>query len=451
MIVFASLLAFYFAWNLGANDVANSMGTSVGAKVVTLRQALVIAGILEFLGAVLFGQAVSQKLVTGVVDLRMFADTPHELLLGMLAVLIACGIWLNLATGLGLPVSSSHAVVGAIAGFAWVASNSQAVHWQTIGTISLTWVATPIVSGAIAALLYSLVKHWILDQPNPLAQLREWIPWLSAALVGTFGVIVLPKLSQPLQRQLFESLSIEIPQHDLPLLMGVITTISLTFFTWRQLEPREQREQEAGKQEAGKQEAGKQEAREAGKTVDRTERILARFQVLSACCVAFAHGSNDVGNAVAPLAAIAHIQATGLVPLEGFQLPLWVFVLGGSGIVAGLAVWGKQVILTVGEGIVMLQPSGGFCAELATATTVLLASRLGLPVSTSHALVGGVVGIGLIKGFRGGYFRLLRKIGFAWFVTLPISAGLAAIGFIVLSQFMLRSPELGSILRIKCS
>ncbi|MBD2019489.1 inorganic phosphate transporter [Leptolyngbya sp. FACHB-36] len=416
MLIFTSLLAFYLAWNLGANDVANSMGTSVGSKAVTLRQALVIAGILEFTGAVLFGRNVSETLATKIVNPTLFSDRPTVLLVGMVAVLIACGVWLNVATVFGLPVSSSHAVVGAIAGFAWVAVGPGAVDWQSIERISLTWVATPIVSGAIAALFYSAVKRWILDQSDPLAQLQQWIPWLSAALLGVFGVIVLPTLTRPLQVWLSTQVGWSLPAHDLPIAIGAIATLGLSLASWQQLESLTKQ-----------------------KIPSPTERLLARFQVISACFVAFAHGSNDVGNAIAPLAAIAHILRTGSVPLDGFRVPLWILVIGALGIVAGLAVLGKKVIATVGEGIISLQPSGGFCAELATALTVLLASRLGLPVSTSHALVGGVVGIGLVKNARSIQLKTLGPIALAWVVTIPITAGLSALLFTLGCELIVQS------------
>jgi inorganic phosphate transporter, PiT family len=409
MLIFAALLAFYLAWNLGANDVANSMGTSIGSKAVTLRQALVIAGVLEFTGAVLFGQRVSQTLATQIVDLDRFAATPQTLLLGMVAVLVSCGLWLNLATFLGLPVSSSHAIVGAIAGFAVVAVGVQAVNWSSIGLISLTWLVTPVVSGAIAALVYSLIQRFVLQHPDPIAQLRQWIPWLSLALFTVFGAIVGPSLSDPMQRWLGDRLPWTLPAHDLPLALGAIATVSLTLVSWRRLET----------------------ARESG-----VEPNFARFQLLSACFVAFAHGSNDVGNAVAPLAVIVHILQTGQVPLEGFAVPVWVLVLGGGGIVAGLAVWGHKVIATIGEGIIALQPSGGFCAELATATTVLLASSMGLPVSTSHALVGSVVGIGLVQNARSLPLKTLGSVVLAWVVTIPVAAGLAAAGFYFVRQLL---------------
>ena len=398
MIFIVAFLAFYVAWNLGANDVANSMGTSVGSKAVTLRQALVIAGVLEFTGAVLFGQEVSQTLATEIVNPALFTDTPQVLLLGMTSVLIACGVWLQIATSRGLPVASSHAVVGAIAGFSICAVGINAIAWSSIGLITLGWLITPILSAVIAALLYNTIKYWILDQTNKITQLEEWIPWLSVALVGVFGVIVLPPITNtPLIANL------PIPRQDVALAMGGVAAMGITFDAWRQLA--------------------------ADHTPNDTvvvERQLAKFQLLSACFVAFAHGSNDVGNAIAPLAVITYIINTGSVPQGFLTIPLWILVLGGAGIVAGLAVWGEKVIATIGESIISLQPSGGFCAELATATTILLASRLGLPVSTSHALVGGVVGIGLVQNYKSIQFSTLKNIAKAWIVTIPISAALSA-------------------------
>jgi len=486
-------LALYVAANLGANDVANSMGTSVGSKALTLRQAIIVAGILEFAGAVLFGKGVSETLATGVVNAEAFAAQPQVFLIGMVSVLAACGIWLQIATRRGLPVSSSHAVVGAIAGFSWVAAGIGAVDWPTIGTISLTWLATPIASGAASALFYSLVKYSILDRPDPLDQMREWIPWLSAAVLSIFGIIVLPSVVDVAFVQtgaialIYDRLGWNIPVHDIVIGIGGIGAIVLTQISWKKLA-------DASQSSAGEKEEGREKKAEGRKPFDFAlgtnqaegrkpfdfalgtnqaegrkpfdfalgtnqeegrkpfdfalgtnqeegigknsptpplphsliEQQMARFQVISACFVAFAHGSNDVGNAVAPLAAIAYIRRTGSFPQSDFSVPLWILVLGGVGIVVGLSIWGKNVIATVGEGIIELQPSGGFCAELATAATVLLASRLGLPVSTSHALVGAVVGVGIVKGWKSVRFQTLLSIGSAWLVTIPIVAGLAA-------------------------
>ncbi|MBH8554891.1 inorganic phosphate transporter [Nostocaceae cyanobacterium CENA357] len=416
-LLIVALLAFYVAWNLGANDVANAMGTSVGSKAITLRQAIIIAGILEFTGAVLFGREVTETLATEVINPTLFAATPQILVTGMFTVLLSCGIWLQIATSRGLPVSSSHAVVGAIAGFSWVALGVGAIDWSSIKSITIGWILTPIISGAIAALFYSQIKRWILDQPNQLVQLREWIPWLSAVLLGVFGVIVLPLLTQPLTNFFQEQTELNIPAHDIPLLTGAAAAVGLTLISWRQLDDVESGEISNSP------------------LPNSVERLFARFQVLSACFVAFAHGSNDVGNAIAPLAAIVYINRTGSVPTNGFNIPLWILILGGAGIVTGLAIWGKKVIATIGENIIFLQPSSGFCAELATAATILIASRLGLPVSTSHALVGGVVGIGLVQNINSIKFQTLQGIAAAWLITVPVSAVLGATIFSIAQMF----------------
>jgi inorganic phosphate transporter, PiT family len=428
-------LALYVAANLGANDVANSMGTSVGSKALTLRQAIIVAGILEFAGAVLFGQGVSQTLATGVVNAEVFVAQPQVFLIGMVSVLAACGVWLQIATSRGLPVSSSHAVVGAIAGFSSIAAGIGAVDWQTIGTISLTWLATPVASGALAALFYSLVKYSILDRPDPLDQMREWIPWLSAAMLSIFGIIVLPSVvdvalvQTGVLAQIYDRFGWNIPVHDVAIGIGGIGAIVLTHTSWQKLASAGTLQGGNEEEEGGHGGTAPTTGGHGGRTPSLIEEQMARFQVISACFVAFAHGSNDVGNAVAPLAAIVYIRRTGSFPLNDFSVPLWILVLGGVGIVVGLAIWGKNVIATVGEGIIQLQPSGGFCAELATAATVLLASHLGLPVSTSHALVGAVVGVGLVKGWQSVRWNTLLSIGSAWLVTIPIAAGLAAVIF----------------------
>ncbi|MEH2265125.1 inorganic phosphate transporter [Nostoc sp.] len=429
-LLLVALLAFYVAWNLGANDVANAMGTSVGSKAVTLKQALIIAGVLEFTGAVLFGHEVTETLATKIANPALFAATPQIFVIGMVTVLISCGVWLQIATSRGLPVSSSHAVVGAIAGFSWVALGVGAIDWASIGLISIGWVLTPLISGAITALFYSLIKHWILDQPNQVVQLQEWIPWLSTLLLGVFGVIVLPSLTEPLTNFVIEQVGFTIPSHDIPLLIGAVAAVGLTIISWRQL-------QETEEAFPASQPPLPLIPRGGPTFPNPVEKLFARFQLLSACFVAFAHGSNDVGNAIAPLAAIVYINRTGSVPIDGITIPLWILILGGAGIVGGLAVWGKKVIATIGENIIALEPSSGFCAELATAITILIASRLGLPVSTSHALVGSVVGIGLVQNIKSIKFQTLKGIAAAWLITIPVSALLSAAIFSI-AQILFR-------------
>ncbi len=408
-------MALYVACNLGANDVANSMGTSVGSKAITLKQAIVIAGILEFTGAVLFGRQVSSTLAVSIANPDLFITQPQTLLLGMIAVLISCGLWLQIATTKKLPVASSHAVVGAIAGFSWIAAGAQAVKWSSLGEISLAWVLTPLVSGAVAAGFYLLIKRWILEQPQPLIQLDTWMPWLSLILVSVFGVIVLPTVVETLPPSFLPA----VPRHDFTLGLGGLAALAITLVGWRKL---------------SRETVAVESVASADVSVV-IERQLARFQLLSACFVAFAHGSNDVGNAIAPLATILYIQNTGNVPQSSLEIPLWVLILGGVGIVTGLAIWGKQVIATIGEGIIKLEPSSGFAAELATAATILIASSQGLPVSTSHALVGAVVGVGAVKNWRSLSLDTLKSIALAWVVTIPIATALSAGIFTVLRYF----------------
>ncbi|MDJ1170190.1 inorganic phosphate transporter [Roseofilum sp. BLCC_M154] len=386
------LLAFYVACNLGANDVANSMGTSVGSKAITLTQAVIIAGILEFTGAVWFGGPVSQTLASDLIHLEEFAPNLQLLFLGMVSVLLACGLWLQIATSFGLPVASSHAIVGAIAGFSGVAIGPEAIDWSTLGRISLVWVVTPVISGSLALVFYNRLKAGILDHPQARLRVEEWIPWICTGLLTIFGAIVLPTL--------FSGFSIpQIPNHTAMIGTAALGTVALTALTWHRL------------------------------SSDRSlESIFAQFQAISACFVAFAHGSNDVGNAIAPLAIISQIREGDILIPGNFQVPLWSLIVGAIGIVFGLAIWGKNVISTVGENITPLKPSGGFCAEVATATTILLASRFGFPVSTSHALVGAVVGIGLVQRSPSSplKFKTLREIALVWAITLPLTASISA-------------------------
>lgn len=408
ILVIVVLLAFYMAWNLGANDVANAMGTSVGSKAITLKQAIIMAGVLEFLGAVLFGQEVTSTLGTKIADPALFATTPQTLVMGMISVLLSGGIWLQVATSGGLPISSSHAIVGAIAGFSWVSLGIEAIDWSSVGLITIGWILTPIISGTISAGLYSLIRHWIFNQLHPLSQLQEWTPWLSTLLLSVFGIIVLPTITQPLSQFLLTERKLNIPPHDITLFITGIAAIALTLISWREL---------------------------ANSQIDnQIQGLFAKFQVISACFVAFAHGSNDVGNAIAPLAVIYYINQQGKVPNDQLTIPLWILLLGAVGIVAGLAVWGEKVITTIGKNIISLEPSSGFCAELATAMTILLASRLGLPVSTSHALVGGVVGIGLVQNLQAIKLSTIQNIAAAWLITVPISAAMSAIIFTIANR-----------------
>lgn len=433
LLAVAILLALYLAFNLGANDVANAMGTSVGSKAVTLGQAIAIAGVLEFSGAVLLGQNVSARLITDIIAPERWQASPQQWLYVMLSVLLTAGLWLNLATAKGLPVSASHTVVGALTGVGLVAAGPGVIRWSAIGLISSAWLVTPVVSGAIAAGFYWVIQRGILNRANPMQALREWIPWLSVALFGLLGTVVFPAVVERSPLTL-----LPVPRHDLWLALGTMGVLLLSLWAFRGL--REQSEAEAWMDERSQVGNGAAIARADPHDVDAPlvglEKVFGRFQVTSASFVAFAHGANDVGNAVAPLGAIVLILQTGQLPLESFALPLWILALGGLGIVAGVALLGHRVIQTIGADLIELQPSSGFSAELATAATVLAASALGLPVSTSHALVGAVVGVGWVKT---GDIRQVRldtvgRIALTWGVTIPATAAIAALLFQLLQH-----------------
>lgn len=400
MILFSILiLSFGVAWSLGANDVANSMGTSVGSGAITLKKALIIAGILELSGSLIFGKEVTETLATKVANPLEFQEQPFVLFYGMIAVLITCAIWLQVATRYGLPVASSHAVVGAIAGFSWIAKGSSSIDFGSLTHIGLAWIVTPFLSGLIALFFYFLLNRSIFSQPQPLKILQEVIPWLSAILFILFGVILLPELELLSQRSI-----IDLPPHTVLFLFAGGASFLSSIYLLQKEYP--------------------------------LEKTFAQLQVMSACFVAFAHGSNDVGNAIAPLAVIQEILTTNTVPLQGISIPFWILLIGGLGIVTGLAIQGKNVIATVGEGIIPLTPMDGFCAEMATATTVLLASRLGLPVSTSHALVGGVIGVGLWQGIKALQWSTIRSIILAWLITLPIAIAGSAFFYTIMIKLL---------------
>jgi len=402
------LVGFWLAATMGANDVANSMGTSVGTKALSLGQALVLAGILEFAGAIFFGDRVTQTLTTQVLVPTVFAPQPRVLLLGMVAVLLAGAIWLQMATSLGLPVSSSHAIIGAIAGFTCTAAGVEAVNWGSLGKISLGWLFTPLISGAIAFLFYGIIRAGILQTLNPLAQLQEWLPWLSLSLVLICGGLIIPVVTEKfltyetLANSDLEAIALGLRINIAALCLGSVAIF--LYSCWSRY----------------------------GATLE-IEQQFGRLQTISAGFVAFAHGANDVGNAIAPLVVIWQILTLGQVPLDHPKIPPAILILGGVGIVTGLGLWGKKVMGTIGSNITPLLPSGGLAAELATATTILCASRWGWPVSTSHALVGAVVGMTLGQGRQELNWGILRNIALAWLVTIPTTASLAALIFLGIS------------------
>lgn len=398
-------LAFFLAWNLGANDVANAMGTSVGSKVVTLRQAIVLAGIVELAGALFFGREVTATLTGKVASIQLFEGQPQLYAVSIVAELLATGLWLLFATWQGWPVASSHAAVSAIAAINLLAFGAESLNGTMLRAIALSWLLTPLVSGLMSAFFFAVLQRGLLQQSAPADRWHHWSPWLSVAVVSLVGGLVLPTAIDPFATFAQYHWHWTLPPHDYALGIGAFAVLGLTFWTTR----------------AFKEALVHQN--------DPLEGQLGKFQLVSACCMAFAHGSNDVGNAVAPLAGFVQLWQTQTIPVADVAAPLWILVLGGIGIVTGLATWGKRVIVTVGEKLTTLKPSYGFCAELGAAATVLLASRWGLPVSTTHALVGSVVGVGLVQGAASLQWSTVRQITAAWLVTVPASMVLAGIVF----------------------
>jgi inorganic phosphate transporter, PiT family len=401
----AALFGLFMAWGIGANDVANAMATSVGSKVLTIKKALLVAAVFEFLGAVLAGGAVTSTIRKGIVDADSLRDSPALLIYGMLASLLAAGTWLLIASRKGWPVSTTHSIVGAIVGFAAVGIGMDAVQWGGVGTIVLSWIVSPLTAGFIAYLIYSSVQQLILRHPDPLARAKRYVPlYMFFAAFTITLVTILKGLSHVgLEFSLLKS-------YTLAAAIGVAIAI-VGALAIRRIQPDR-----------------KLEKKQHFYTV---ERVFGVLMIVTACSMAFAHGSNDVANAIGPLAAVIAVAETGIVGTES-PLPLWVLMLGGVGIVVGLGTFGRHVISTVGEKITQLTPSRGFAAELAAATTIVIASGTGLPISTTHTLVGAVLGVGIARGIEAIDLRVVGRIFASWLITVPAGALLAIVFFYIL-------------------
>ena len=408
-ITLAAVFGLFMAWGIGANDVANAMATSVGSKALTIKQAIFVAAIFEFLGAVLAGGAVTSTIRKGIVDANLLSDKPELLIYGMLASLLAAGTWLLIASRKGWPVSTTHSIVGAIVGFAAVGIGVGAVQWAKVGAIVMSWVVSPVVAGIIAFLIFSSVQRLILSQADPLSRARLFVPFYIFLAAFTITLVTILKgLSH---------VGLEINPVQSYLLAGsiaiVIAVVGKVAISRIKPDP-------------------KAEKKNHFYTV---ERIFAVLMVVTACSMAFAHGSNDVANAVGPLAAVISVAQTGVIGAKS-SLPMWVLVLGGGGIVIGLATYGRHVIATVGEKITQLTPSRGFAAELAAATTIVIASGTGIPISTTHTLVGAVLGVGLARGIEAIDLRVVVKIFVSWAVTVPAGAVLAIVFFFIFKAIL---------------
>ncbi len=403
-IVLAAAFGLFMAWGIGANDVANAMATSVGSKALTIKQAIVVAAVFEFLGAVLAGGAVTDTVRKGIVDTDLFADSPELLVYGMLAALLSAGTWLFIASKNGWPVSTTHSIVGAIVGFAAVGIGVDAVQWGAVGTIVMSWVASPLLAGFIAYLIYQSVQRLILRQDDPLAMAKRYVPVyiFFAAFTLTLVTILKGLKHVGLDLSVRDSYFLAVAIAAGIALVGAIAI--------RRIKP----DKKADKSQH----------------FYTVERVFGVLMIVTACGMAFAHGSNDVANAIGPLAAVVSVAQTGVISAKS-TLPVWVLVLGGAGIVVGLATYGRHVIATVGKKITQLTPSRGFAAELAAASTIVIASGTGMPISTTHTLVGAVLGVGLARGIDAIDLRVVARIMVSWVVTIPAGAFLAIVFFFI--------------------
>lgn len=402
----AIIFGIYMTWGIGANDVANAMGTSVGAKAITVKQAILIAAVFEFAGAFIAGGNVTSTIRKGIVDASSIVDNPEILVFGMLAALLAAAVWLMIASSRGWPVSTTHSIIGALVGFALVGMGTDAVHWGKVGTIVASWVISPALGGFLAFSLMMSIRKFILNTDSPFESAKKWGP----AYIFLLGfVISLVTLFKGL-KHLNLDLSVEASFIGALVFAMVISIIGWLLIRRVKMDPTADREYHFAS----------------------VEKIFTPMMIFSACAMAFAHGSNDVANGIGPLAAVVSVISSGGEIAQKAALPIWILVLGGGGIVFGLATLGYRVMKTIGTQITHLTPTRGFSAELAAAATVVLASRTGLPVSTTHILVGAVIGVGLARGVGAIDLRVIGKIVVSWVVTLPAGGILAALFFFIL-------------------
>jgi PiT family inorganic phosphate transporter len=397
ILIAGSLVGLYMAANIGANDLANAMGTSVGSGALTLNRAVIISIVANLLGAVLAGGYVTNTISKGMISPDLFAAAPDKLMFGMFAALVASGIWVHLATVLGMPVSTTHSIVGAVVGFGMVSVGVGAISWGKVITIVLSWVVSPLAGAIIAGGIYYLIRQRILRSDSPEKQAMRWSP----VLIGSVLVVIVLSLifkglkNLHLNLGFGQALALALP---LAALGGLVGRVWLKYLLRRDEQAEDQR--------------------------TPLQAFFAHLQVMTACYVAFAHGANDVANAVGPLAAIFSVVKTKSVVMQ-VEVPIWMLAIGGIAVGGGLFAFGSKVIETIGGKITEVTPVRGFCAEFGAASTILVCSRLGLPVSTTHVLVGAVVGVGFMRGMGFLDMRLLRNIASSWIITLPFTVALA--------------------------
>jgi PiT family inorganic phosphate transporter len=409
----AAAFGLFMAWGIGANDVANAMATSVGSKALTIKQAILVAAVFEFAGAFLAGGQVTSTIRKGIIDASSVENNPELLIFGMLAALLAAAVWLLIASRKGWPVSTTHSIVGAIVGFAAVGIGVDSVHWAKVWTIAASWVVSPMLSGVLAFLIFMSVQKLILGTDDPLKNARKYVPVYIFIVGFILALVTLLKGLKHIGLDLStnESCLVAIGAGRLTMVIGILAIKRIKIYISEDAEFR----------------------------FANVEKIFGVLMIFTACGMAFAHGSNDVANAVGPVAAIVSIVKTGAVAQQS-ALATWILLLGAVGIVLGLATYGWRVIRTVGKNITELTPSRGFAAELAAATTVVIASGTGIPISTTHTLVGAVLGVGIARGIGALNLRVVRNIMLSWVITLPAGGILAIVFFFLLKGIFYSGP-----------
>ena len=403
IVLVAVFLGLLMAIGIGANDVANAMGTSVGAKAVTVKQAILIAMVFEFVGAYLAGGEVTQTIRNGIIETSLFTHEPQTLVFGMMSALLAAGTWLIVASVMGWPVSTTHSIIGAIIGFACVSVGPHSVDWGSVKGIVGSWLITPLIAGILAYGIFISAQRLIFDTETPMKNAKRYGP---VYMFLTALVIFLVTIKKGLKHVGLDLTDAETLQ--LSVIGGLVVMIGGYLYI------------------SSKKFAAKAESENGFAGV---ERVFSVLMVITACAMAFAHGSNDVANAIGPLSAIVAVVSSGGELHNSSPIAWWILPLGAVGIVIGLALLGHKVMATVGTGITDLTPSRGFAAQFATATTVVIASGTGLPISTTQTLVGAVLGVGFARGIAALNLGVVRNIVASWIITLPAGAFLSIIFF----------------------
>jgi PiT family inorganic phosphate transporter len=412
-LILACLFGFFMAWGIGANDVANAMGTSVGSRALTITQAILIAMIFEFSGAYLAGGEVTSTIRKGIIDAEVMSGHPELMVYGMLSSLLAAATWLLIASMRGWPVSTTHSIVGAIVGFAAVGISVDAIHWAKVGSIVASWVVSPVIAGSISYWLFVSVKYLILDTEDPFHRAKRIIPFYMWMVGFMISMVTLLKGLSHIGIDLDLGMDDKFGNAALASALIGLFVAGFGALLMRRVK----------------------EVHNEQNRFYSVERVFAILMVFTACSMAFAHGSNDVANAVGPLAAVASTVQSGGVISATAAMPWWILLVGALGIVVGLATYGWRVIATVGRKITELTPSRGFAAELGAAGTVVFASATGLPISTTHTLVGAVLGVGFARGIGALNARVIGSILISWLITLPAGAGLAIVFFFMFKAY----------------